>query len=431
MAEVRPFAAVVYNQDKVKDLDKVICPPYDVISSQKQQFFYDLHPYNFIRVDFTRDSPGQDKYSKAAGTFEEWLEKQILIQDDKPAVYFYSHQYWIAREKKVRLGFIARLKLDDKKSQDVYGHEHTRTEAKDDRLRLLRAVKANLSPIFIVFADKKRLVNVLWNNAVSKKRPFLDVTDEDRNVHRLWRIDDPKMLDKISALMKTENMFIADGHHRYEVSCAYRDEMRKKKGEITGEEDFNYTLAYFTNIDPTGLTILPIHRLIKLEYIPDIAKIIQALGVHFTAEEVKDRRRFFFLLEKAGRAEHVIGMYYQGHSWLMRLKNVKVLDKAIADKPREYRKLDVSILNTLVLSGAMGVNLENKDNKECVEYIHDRDELLSRADENRKHIAFFLNSTKMEQIVSVALAGEKMPPKSTFFFPKPVCGLLVNRHTAE
>jgi uncharacterized protein (DUF1015 family) len=205
--------------------------------------------------------------------------------------------------------------------------------------------------------------------------------------------------------------------------------MRKKFGESAVDADFNYTLAYFTNIDPTGLTILPIHRLIKLEYIPDMEKILLALAEHFTVEEIKDRQRFFFLVEKAGRAEHVLGMYYQGHTWLLRLKNVKVLDKLIVDKPQEYRRLDVCILNVLVLAKAIGLNLENKDNKERIDYIHEREELLARADENRKHIAFFLNPTKMEQIVSVALAGEKMPPKSTFFFPKPVTGLLANKHS--
>jgi hypothetical protein len=149
-------------------------------------------------------------------------------------------------------------------------------------------------------------------------------------------------------------------------------------------------------------------------------KLVQSLGAHFTVEEVKDRQRFFFLLEKAAGPNMSSACITRAIRGLYGLKNVKALDKTIVDKPQEYRRLDVSILNSLVLSGAVGLNLENKDNKERIDYIHDRDELLARADESRKHIAFFLNPTKIEQIVSVALAGEKMPPKSTFFFPKPV-----------
>jgi len=269
MALIKPFRAYIYNQAKIKSLSHVICPPYDIISSRKQEYFHDLDAHNFIHMDLGKDIPGDDKYLRAANYFQQWIKDEVLVRDTQPAIYFYSHQYWVNREKKVRLGFLALLKLQEHK-HSVFGHEHTRLEPKEDRLKLIREVKANLSPIFVVFADKKRLVNQLWNNYVQNIKPFVDIADEDGNVHKVWRISDEKTLDKVRSLMETESMFIADGHHRYEVSCTYRDEMKKIMPSFTGEEPFNYTLTYFTNIDPAGLTILPIHRLVKLDQALDI-----------------------------------------------------------------------------------------------------------------------------------------------------------------
>jgi uncharacterized protein (DUF1015 family) len=424
MAHVKPFAAFRYNQGKIDNLSKVICPPYDIISFKKQQYLHDMHPNNFIHVDFARDIPEDDKYSRSARCLEDWIKKDILVRDEKPSVYFYSHQYWINREKKVRFGFIALLKLDEKKGS-VFGHEHTRLEPKEDRLKLMNVTQANLSPIFVVFSDKKRLVNNLWNNTVSHKKPIMDIADEDKNTHKIWRIDDQRTLDKIAVSMEEERMFIADGHHRYEVACAYRDEMKKKKTETFQEEGFNFIMAYFTNIDPVGLTILPIHRLVKVPHKPDMDALAEALAEHFFVVEHKDKTRFFFLLEKAGRVEHVIGMYNDDRFWLLRLKNIKVIDKVIIDKPLEYRRLDVSILNALILKKTLKLDLEDKSK---ILFIPEKEELIGRVDKDNSYIAFFLNPTKIDQIVSVALAGEKMPPKSTYFFPKPVSGLVINKH---
>jgi uncharacterized protein (DUF1015 family) len=424
MAQIKPFRAVFYNQGKVNNLSHVICPPYDIISPRRQEYFHDLDVHNFIHIDLGKDIPGEDKYIRAANYFQQWLKDEVLVSDDEPAIYFYCHQYWINREKKMRLGFLALLKLEER-NNSVFGHEHTRLEPKEDRLKLIREVKANLSPIFVVFADKKRLVNQMWNHHVQNIKPFIDITDEDRNVHKVWRVTDPKLLDKVTGFMKDESMFIADGHHRYEVSCTYRDEMKKKFPESTGEESFNYTLAYFTNIDPVGLTILPIHRLLTLDSVPDIDKFTLGLEDYFNVDELKDRQKFFFMLEKAGVAEHAIGMYYGKRYWLIRLKNVKVLDKLITDKPPEYRRLDVSILNTLILKRLVQGDLGNN---KAVSFIPEKDELLQAVDADDKKIAFFLNPTKMDQIISVALAGEKMPPKSTYFYPKPVSGLLIYKH---
>ncbi len=414
MAKIRPLKGIIYNKEKIKDLIQVVSPPYDVISPLRQEYYHALSPYNIIHMLLGKDMPDEDKYQRAANFFNDWLKNKILIEEETPAVYFYSQQYNIKGEKKVRLGFIARLCLDEKKCS-VFGHEHTHLEPKEDRLKLIKKVKANLSPIFVIFEDKKRIIQSVQRR-IQGKTPFIDITDDEKVIHKVWRIDSPDILENMQKSMSGENIFIADGHHRYEVACAFKDEMKKKLKDITGEEPFNYILSYFTNTDPRGLTILPVHRLIKLGPLEDIKKILSSISDYFYIEEVKDKARFFFLMEKGGRTEHVLGMYCEGKYRLLRLKNIKILDKVIDDKPPEFKSLDVAILNYAIIK-----------NTGDIQFGHNAEELIAKVDNDPSYIAFFLNPVKIQQIISVALSGNKMPPKSTYFYPKVLSGLVINK----
>ncbi len=425
MTKIKAFKAVVYNQEKIGDLKQVVCPPYDVISPAAQEMFCERSLYNFIHILLTKDSPDQDKYHRAAATFRQWLKDSILIQDERPAIYFYSQQYIIRGEKKNRLGFISLLRLEDEKSSPVFGHENTHTAAKLDRFKLIKQVKANLSPIFIVFADKKRIIQRIFQKYIPAQAAFIEVIDDEKTAHKLWRLNDPQLLKEIESGVSAENMFIADGHHRYEVSCAYRDLMRQKlKEQFNGEEDFNYCLAYFTNTDPRGLSILAIHRLLKLDKGLDINDFIARAKEYFDVDRVKDKTRFFFLMEKAGCTEHLIGVYKDKKYFLLRLKNIKILDKLIADKPKEYRALDAAIFNYLVLKNILKLDLNNLSD---IKYSPYPSEFLGEVDLDPLNIAFFLNPVKIEQIINVALGGNKMPPKSTYFYPKVLSGLVINK----
>lgn len=259
MTEIKPFRAITYNQEKFQDLSRVVCPPYDIISPSQQQYYHELNPYNFIHILLGKDTPGVDKYSRAGQVFREWINDGVFVQDDKPAIYFYRQHYHVRGEKKTRVGFISLLRLGEETSS-IFGHEHTRLEPKEDRLKLLSQVKANLSPIFVIFSDQKRIIQRVYDHNIKNEAPFIAVTDENKNMHELWRITAPDVLEDMQSRIRDESIFIADGHHRYEVACAYRDQMREKLGKIEGQEDFNYVMAYFTNTDFRGLTILPIHR---------------------------------------------------------------------------------------------------------------------------------------------------------------------------
>jgi uncharacterized protein (DUF1015 family) len=422
MAIIKPFKAVTYNQEKVKDLSKVVCPPYDVISPAKQVAYYQADPFNFIHILLGKDIPGEDKYARAGDYFNEWLINKILTQDARPAIYFYSQDYRIKGEKRTRLGFISLLRLEDKESA-IFKHEHTRPAPKEDRLKLTRQVHANLSPIFCVFLDKKRIIQRIFTKYIKENASFIDLTDDEGTVHKLWRIDDSGILKGIEEAMRQEDVYIADGHHRYEVACAYRDEMRQEKGNCTGEESYNYVLSYFTNTDPHGLYIFPIHRLLKLDKGYDTKDFNNTLKEYFDVEEVRDKARFFFLLEKSGRSEHVIGMYKDKRYWLLRLKNVKILDKELAEKPKDYRTLDVSILNHLVFKKIFAI-----ENSENLIFSPHSEEFIAKVDSDSSCIAFFLNPVRMEQIIAVANNGERMPAKSTYFYPKVLSGLVINKH---
>lgn len=425
MNKVKPFKAVVYNQEKIGSLKQVVCPPYDVISPAAQEVLAERSPHNFIHILLAKDSLVDDRYRRAGVIFRGWLKENILIQDERACIYFYSQQYIIRGEKKTRLGFISLLRLGDDNSPAVFGHEFTHNAAKLDRFKLIKQVKANLSPIFIVFLDKKRIIQRIFQKYIPSQKAFIEVMDDEKTLHKLWRLDDPVALKAIESATADENMFIADGHHRYEVSCALRDLMREKLGsQFTGEEDFNYCLAYFTNTDPRGLSILPIHRLLKLGAKLDIFDFIACAKEYFDIDQIKDRVRFFFLLEKAGCTEHLIGLYKDKKYYLLRLKNVRILDKLIVDKPKEYRALDVAILNYLVFKNILKLDINNLPN---IKYSPDPAQFLEEVDKDPLNIAFFLNPVKIDQIINIALGGSKMPPKSTYFYPKVLSGLVVNK----
>jgi len=428
MSKIKAFKALVYNPEKV-DFNQVVCPPYDVISQASQDVYHKRSPYNLIHLLLGKDIPGEDKYRRSSDIFRNWLKEKILIQDNKPAIYFYSQQYTIRGEKKTRLGFISLLKLSNKDSNDsaVFGHENTHLEAKNDRFKLMKQVKANLSPIFVVFLDKKRIIQRVFQKLADEK-PFIEVKDVENTVHKLWKVAALDIVALVESSMDKENTFIADGHHRYEVACAYRDLMLEKPSKPGSAEDFNYVLTYFTNTDPRGLSILPIHRLLKLVTKLNLADFIFKAKEYFDVDQVKDKTRFLFLMAKAGCTEHLIGAYKDRKYFLLRLKNIKILDKLIADKPKEYRTLDVSILNYLVFKNILKLDLSNlKD----IIYSPEPRELIQEVDDDPFKIAFFLNPVKMEQIISVALGGNKMPPKSTYFYPKVLSGLVINKFGKE
>ncbi len=269
MTQIKPFNALIYNQEKISDLSKVVCPPYDVISLKERDKLYNTDNFNLVRILLPSQERKEgkliDKYTNAKLKFLRWQKENILVSDKAEAIYFYSQGFPFKGENRTRLGFIALMRLKESGKSSIYPHEHTYQEHKDDRFALLKAAKANLSPIFTLFSDQERQVNLIFNNYLSEQPPMIDIVDGDAIRHKVWRLDDTKLISRLMDYMKNKNIFIADGHHRYEVACEYRDMMlrRKAKDPDTKSASFNYIMTYFIDMNSQGLTVLPIHRLVK------------------------------------------------------------------------------------------------------------------------------------------------------------------------
>src|SRR3990172_6147443 len=266
MAEIVPFRGVLYNPAKVGDLNKVMAPPYDVISPKKQDELYERHPNNIIRIILGKTTPedtqGSDRYSRSAVDLEKWLGEGVLAHDEKPALYYYTQTYTQDGSKHTRKGFIGLSRLVDF-GKGIHPHEKTLSGPKADRLKLMQACDANMSCIFTLYSDPVLRVNKLLEAASAGKAPDIDVTDDDGIVNRIWRVDDQQTLNGVTESMKDKSLFIADGHHRYETALNYRNEMRKLTGDTSGEAPFDYVMMMFVNMDSKGLSVLPTHRALK------------------------------------------------------------------------------------------------------------------------------------------------------------------------
>jgi len=419
MTEISPFKATVFNHEKIKDLSRVFCPPYDVISKKDQAMYYKKSPYNFIRVELNKETPKDNsrdnQFTRAKKTFERWIKSGILKEDKDKSFYFYSQDYYYKGEKKSRLGFIGLLKLKHFSKSGVFPHENTHSAAKENRLELIKKIKANTSPIFVIFSDKDRIMKRIFDKYILGKDSIVDVFDAEKVGTKIWRLSDPEAIGLLKKCMEDKNIYIADGHHRFEVGQEFCNLMRKKKKNFTGNEDFNYIMTYFTDLNAKDLQILPIHRLIK-----NMPCDLSALQGLFSIEKVKEKYELFALLRKAGFAEHAYGLYKDGNFYLLRFNSPSKLDQFIETGSRELKNLDVSILQHIIFKK---LNIKDKD----VVYIKDEDLAINMINDNKAEAVFLLNPVKIEQLRAIAGGGEKMPPKSTYFYPKVLSGLAINK----
>jgi uncharacterized protein (DUF1015 family) len=419
MSVIKPFKAVYYNIDKVKDFNKVVAPPYDIISDEEQLQLLNASPYNFTHIDYNLDKPSdnktQNKYTRAKKTFAQWLDKGVMLQDEKPGIYFYRQEYKVVGQRYRRLGFISIMALADEEDSKVYPHENTHSKAVDDRLRLTKALNANLSSIFVCYSDKNKRAEKIFTKHVMSQDPLISVEDNIGVKHQVWRLDDPKLIQEIDHSTEGQHLFIADGHHRYKVAQEYRRQRARRKNVVTGKEPFNYVMTYFTNIDAKGLQIFPMHRIVK-----HLPKPLDFLDDFFRIDKVKNKDDLSILIAKAGRNEHAFGLYTKEEALLLRLKNRMIIDKYVKEGSKDYRRLDATILKCLVFD-KVGVVSDD------ILYTNSIEEVIRRVDKKEADCGFIMNPVKISQLKSIALNGETMPPKTTYFYPKVLSGLTVHK----
>lgn len=404
MAKIIPFKGIYYNTDKVSG-DDVIAPPYDVITSVQREILYQKSPYNIIRIDFGKEIPGDNeknnKYSRAKDYLEGWLKDGILKLDERECFYVYECEYFISGERKRLKGIMALVKVEEL-GKGVYPHEATHSKPKADRLNLMRACKANISPIYSLYKSKEKITSSIIDKI--KDEPLITAHDFDGAVHRLYRICDTKDINLIINELADKPIFIADGHHRYEVALQYKKEMGKSG-------PWDYVMMFLANMVDEGITILPTHRMIK--------------GIK--REEVLYKLEPDFIIESCGlecdikkklslEGKNTIGLYLgSNENWyILRYKGTD-----LKDVEPVLRDLDVVILQELIIKRDLGIT--------DVAYEMDISESLKKVKDGEFDAVFFLNPTKVEDVERVALAGQRMPPKSTYFYPKLLTGLVINK----
>ncbi|MFH1339188.1 MAG: DUF1015 domain-containing protein [Candidatus Omnitrophota bacterium] len=418
MTEVKPFKAVIYNFNRSNSPRKVICPPYDIISPVQAKAFRRFSKYNMVHLTLPEAAAGGDRYREAGRLFRKWLQKRVLLKGSEPAMYFCQQEYRIDSQKYRRLGFIGRLRLGGNSS--IYGHEHTRVEPKEDRFKLLLKVCANLEPIFVLFPDHGRSIQGIFKKYVLPEKPLIRFRDRENNAGAVWKLSSPGVLKKIEKIMAKKTLFIADGHHRYEVSLSYRDMIRRKSGRgLQGREDFDYIMAYFCSLQSPGLVIRPVFRLVKsIEAFP-----VEKFKRYFWLRK-SSRREVFDLLRSGASKQRALGMYRGKNFYIFTLKKHRYLNKI----DKEYRRLDICLLNCLVLKEILGIEPEDK---ERIIFSANARDLVSRADAEKSSAVFFLKPARIGDVVYLARAGKKLPAKTTYFYPKVPSGLVMYKFNED
>ena len=434
MANLIPFRGVLYDPAVVKDVSKVVAPPYDIIDAEYQRALHARHPHNIVRLELGQDRAGdtaaENRYSRAASALADWLRSGVLKRDTNPSVYLLMIDYQAPSSspggRRTLKGFLSTVELEEFGTGKIFPHENTRSAAKADRLSLLEACHANFSPIFSLYSDPEGRVLDLLERSVDLNKPRIDFHDDEGFRQRLWSISDPRVLEQAGALMKAKPLFIADGHHRYETALRYRELRNASEKTGTAIQPHDAVLMLFSSLEDPGLTVLPTHRVLT-NPLGDTAKVTALLTDAFMIRETpvsgndrEARDRFLHDLRTRGQSQVVFGLALRGAATylLLELRPDRYPDPSTVERD----KLDVSILQQLVITKLCPTAAE----QEAIVYTKDDDEALDLVRNGKAEGALLLNPTKVSEVRAVAASGGRMPHKSTYFFPKPLTGLVIN-----
>ncbi|MBA7468259.1 hypothetical protein ES707_03502 [subsurface metagenome] len=434
--EVKPFKAFRFDSGTVGDVGSCIAPPYDVISPAQQEQLYKKNEYNIVRIikgkTTPSDNPGNNQYTRAADYLNSWLKKGVLKQDLAEAIYAYVQDFQRAGTQFQRFSFIALAKLE-KFGKTVRPHEQTLIEPKIDRLNLKRATVAKFGLVFMLYEDEKKIADQIVENTAGKE-PLVDFVDEQNVRHRLFAITTKSNIDAIAKMMLDKSCIIADGHHRYETALNYYKE--------TANPAAAYQIIAFVNTHNEGLVILATHRLVgnlenfQLErLLADLKESFEISEYHFDSPQAKTDARQKALAQmkvEQQNDKNAFVIYGGGNAfYLAVLRDKHAMDAVAPNMSGPWKSLDVSVLHKLILEKILGIGEKQLAGGTQLEYIKDTDnaidESIARVDAGQKQAAFFMNPVKMQQLKMVTAAGEKMPQKSTYFYPKIYTGLTINK----
>jgi len=431
MTTIRPFRGMRYNPDKFCDLSDVITMPYDRIHEPERAQYYELSPYSYAHIIQGKHTPDDNDennvYTRARGYMLNWLAEEVFIRDPAPALYVLEQTFTTPDGvEHTRRGLTAALELSRFDEGAVLPHEHTLSGPKVDRLNLTRATQTAWGHIFMLYPDEVGAVNELLQPFLNSHMPALvrDRVIEPEVEQAFWVVNDPEIIEAVAAEMATKQpLIIADGHHRYETALNYRDEMRAQYPDAPSDAAFNYAMVTFVSMNDPGLVVLPTHRLIHSYHALDSKSLLKALEPYFVVEMVADRAALEAGLSAATADRPRFG-FYDGAYTLLTLKTLNAMAALAPDRDPHWRALDVAVLHELVIEHVMGLSKESVRRLENLTYLRDPDPGYIAVDKGEANFVFLLNPTRIEQIQACTIAGERMPQKSTDFFPKVVSGLV-------
>jgi len=423
LAEICPFSGIRYNQEVVEDLASVICPPYDIVSPEEQKAYYQKSDYNVVRLEHGMESPedteADNKHSQASITFNQWLKAGILQADPVPSFYIHEHTFIYQNTRKRRLGLIACVRLEPWENKVVFPHESTVPGIKSDRLELMRACAANFSPLFGLYEDPgQRVAKLLISQA--KRKPLIDFT-EAGETHKLWISSEPEFVQRISHFLAPKPIYIADGHHRYETALAYRDEIQQSTSLRNSDAAFNFVMMTLVSFSDAGLIALPVHRLVRGIPSQTLAGFRNQLATFFDIDLLPLDETG--LPEVRGATTSVLGLE-PGSLTTLRLRQSVSLKNIMPEGHSEaYKKLNVSIVQHLIMENLLG----SSGKTDGIAYTPDAEQARRQVESDEYQLAFLLNPIPATTIKAIANANDRMPGKSTYFYPKLPTGLVINR----
>ncbi|UCG44183.1 MAG: DUF1015 domain-containing protein [candidate division WOR-3 bacterium] len=414
MADIRPFRGIRYALDSVEDLDKVITQPYDKVTPELKQDYLGRHENNFVKLILP---DGEDKYRASGELCNQWLADGVLKRDDKPALYVYHQEFSVADLRSTRKGFIGVFRVDEFERGTVLPHERTLSKPKADRLDLTRASRKDFEQIFMLYSDPDRTVDALLEPT---GEPDITGTDDFGVVHRVWTVTDEDKIGAVQEKMKDMVLLIADGHHRYETALNVRQETEAKNPGLSPDAALRFKTAAFVNVADPGLVIFPTHRLVRNLDL-DWNKKLDEFRECFDLAEVKDPEAEDKL--KAAGSRAFVLHTGKDRSWLMTLKHTSGVDRYVeTGRSSDYKDLDVTILHSVIIENLLGIPKEKIENH--IKYEREAKKAMARVDSAEFQACFLMNPTRVEQVQTLAAKGERMPQKSTDFYPKLISGLV-------
>jgi len=437
MLTVKPFKGILYNLEKVEDLGLVISPPYDVIDENEYNGFLEKHPYNVVRLDgcmpFGKNS-GNGHHQKAADSFREWLEKDVLIEEEEPAFYVSAVDFDIEGKTFTRYGLVCLVELERYDEGSVLPHEKTFSKTKDDRLDLMKACQSNFSQIFALYNDDGDILDRIIGLA-SKGPAEVEFKDTDGHKHKMWRITDPEVHRELCEKLAYKKLVIADGHHRYESALAYRDWVAKNDPDYGSDHPANYVMTYLCSAKDPGLIILPTHRILshvdedrRKKLMKRAEEYFYVTPITWQKEEYDLAREEFLSTLSANSSDCTIGVLITGmpEFYLLTLKP-NILEYQFKEEiPDPLKELDASVLSRLIFRELLNLDRSDLDQEGLVTYSHSEEEAIDEVFDKKAEMAFILNPPTNAEVIKVAEEGFVMPRKSTFYYPKVITGQVMN-----